>query len=257
MVVPRARRYTVYSLAPLAAFVFLWILLSNEMNFEMRFQYAVLPLALLAVPRIAERVWRQIIGRPIGSLTPRWRLWARSAVAGAGFIALLYSADLGQPYWTRGDGLRDMGRALAPFAGRHYTVAVSEAGLLPLYSGWRAIDVWGLNDAWIAHHGLITPDYLARQRPALIMVNAFMPDPQAADPYQQNKLLQTDQIVLAYARRQSYCVAAAYHHPGGTHYFYLRRSLPDERSLVRAMRAVPYTIDDRPAPLVRARPWCL
>ena len=38
------------------------------------------------------------------------------------------------------DGRYDVAVMLSKYADRHYTIATTEAGLLPLYSGWRAID---------------------------------------------------------------------------------------------------------------------
>ena len=50
--------------------------------------------------------------------------------------------------------------------------SAGEAGQLPLYSEWRVVDTWGLNDPWIAHNGAITDSYLDRQKPHLIMFHA-------------------------------------------------------------------------------------
>src|SRR5204863_5312589 len=70
-------------------------------------------------------------------------------------------------------GLFDVARRLDPYVGKGYTLATTEAGLLPLYSRWRSIDAWGLNDGWIARHGLVTAEYLDRYRPELVMFHAY------------------------------------------------------------------------------------
>ncbi|HQQ63940.1 MAG TPA: hypothetical protein PLF22_10245, partial [Pseudomonadales bacterium] len=68
------------------------------------------------------------------------------------------------------DSRYEVAKILHDYADRHYTLATTEAGLLPLYSGWRSLDTWGLNDAWIAHHdGLVTMDYLAAAKPDLLV----------------------------------------------------------------------------------------
>ncbi len=54
---------------------------------------------------------------------------------------------------------------------RGYVLATTEAGILPFYSGWRAIYTWGLNDQWIAHNGGVTPAYLDRYAPTLIAIH--------------------------------------------------------------------------------------
>ena len=52
-------------------------------------------------------------------------------------------------------------------------MATTEAGLLPLYSTWSAVDAWGLNDAFIASNGGITEEYLDRYRPEVIVFHAY------------------------------------------------------------------------------------
>ena len=70
-------------------------------------------------------------------------------------------------------GLYDAALVLRDYGRRNYALATTEAGLLPLYSTWRAVDAWGLNDAWIAHHGGITEEYLDRYRPEVIVFHAY------------------------------------------------------------------------------------
>ena len=78
-------------------------------------------------------------------------------------------------------GLYDAALVLRDYQRRNYALATTEAGLLPLYSTWRAVDAWGLNDAWIAHHGGITEEYLDRYRPEVIVFHAyFSPETPAA-----------------------------------------------------------------------------
>jgi uncharacterized membrane protein len=45
------------------------------------------------------------------------------------------------------EGRYEVAQYLSQYADKHYTLASTEAGLLPLYSGWQAVDTWGLNDA--------------------------------------------------------------------------------------------------------------
>ena len=52
------------------------------------------------------------------------------------------------------------------------TLVVSEAGLVPLYSGWRVLDAWGLNDEEIARTGRLTTEHLQSLYPALISFHA-------------------------------------------------------------------------------------
>jgi hypothetical protein len=56
-------------------------------------------------------------------------------------------------------------------------VAIGDAGLVPFVSGWRTLDIVGLNDRDIARFG--TPARLARfaaERPAVLVVVSERPD---------------------------------------------------------------------------------
>ncbi|MDX1909729.1 MAG: hypothetical protein SF053_22015 [Bacteroidia bacterium] len=61
-----------------------------------------------------------------------------------------------------------LARALRPYS--HLHMAVTEAGRLPYYAGWRATDIWGLNDARYARR-LIQPEDLAADPPALLVLD--------------------------------------------------------------------------------------
>jgi hypothetical protein len=50
------------------------------------------------------------------------------------------------------EGNAKLGRYLAENRSSDTTTAVAAAGAIPLYSGLRTIDMFGLNDPYIAHH---------------------------------------------------------------------------------------------------------
>jgi len=108
------------------------------------------------------------------------------------------------------------------------------------YSGWRAIDGWGLNDEEIARTGRLTEEYLERSRPALIVFHAYsspiMPLRRVPDRWDAMVLLLRD---FAEARR--YRLAASFGvKPDDTHTFYVRPDLPDTDRLVEGIRAMRY-----------------
>ncbi len=142
---------------PITGFIALWIVISHSMNFFMRYQYALVPLALV--------LWAPTTGRLVSTVEASYA----KAVALASIVgALAVVGWIHTRPFEAGDLRGDAGRALAGFSHQN-TMVTTEAGLLPLYSGWRAIDAWGLNDSWIAHHGL-SDEYLERNHPALIVV---------------------------------------------------------------------------------------
>ena len=98
---------------------------------------------------------------------------------------------------------------VAPYADRGYTIAVSEAGLVPLYSGWRAIDAWGLNDRQIAREGSLIAgsprsgsaggDFLSR------VFSPWVPPPSRPEAWDE-MTVQLDE----YARAEGYHLAAVF-----------------------------------------------
>jgi arabinofuranosyltransferase len=223
---------------PLAVFIGAWLLLSNEMNYAMRFQYAVLPIIAIAVPGIAagaDQAWRERVWPLVDA---RWRvaLTASAAVAVALMFMLQHRIYAPAP----NDSRREAGMLLAAYRDRGYTMAVSEAGLLPFYSGWRAIDAWGLNDEAIARTGHLTEEYLEASRPALIMFHAYsspiVPLQRAPDRWDTMVMVLRD-----FAEARGYRLAASFGvKPDDTHTFYVRPDLPDADRLVDAIRAMQY-----------------
>jgi len=237
---------------PVGIFISAWILLSNAMNFNMRFQYAVLPMLLMSWPGA------------ILPLLPQWSgLWRTLAVrvriavmVAAAMTAVLVGVR--QHFRSTGgvplDSLRDVGQRLAAYQSRDYTIVVSEAGLLPFYSGWRAIDAWGLNDAEIAQTGGVTNGYLDRSHPAVISFHAYFspaaPPAPAVGPGGQN-LRGWGAMTMTlynYANARGYRLAACFGLvPDDTQFYYVRPDLPDAERIIDAIRSTPYAFSGRPA----------
>ena len=175
-------RMTIAFLLPLLGFAAAFILISNDTNFGGRFQYALWPLVLLSyyplVAGLAEEVHISYSKPVMKPTVAAWILVGLLLAWGLVRYSMLQSCTLTIAQQTCGvayeaDGRYDVGRMLSNYQGQGYVLATSEAGLLPLYSGWSAIDTWGLNDEWIAHHGEVTPQYLDEYKPNLIVFHAY------------------------------------------------------------------------------------
>jgi arabinofuranosyltransferase len=159
------RRVTAALVLPTAGFVALWFVISHSMNFMMRYQYPLLPLVVI--------MWAPTSGLVLASLGDLAQKIALSAsiLIAAGVLLHIHKSTFQQSAGGLGDERRDVGLALSRFSHR-YTMVTTEAGQLPLYSAWRAVDAGGLNDSWIAHHGL-TAEYLEQNHPAVIVIASF------------------------------------------------------------------------------------
>lgn len=167
------RRTVAGLMLPVAGFVALWSVLSHSMNFVMRYQYPLVPLALIIwAPTTA------VLSAGLHALSQKIALSVSTLIAV--LVLVLVPAPSSRDPRGLGDDRRDVGLALSRFS-HGYTMATTEAGQLPLYSGWRTVDTWGLNDSWVAHHGL-TEEYLERNHPAVIVIS---PDTRVSSRWRQ------------------------------------------------------------------------
>jgi hypothetical protein len=246
----RSRRLAAAALLPVLLFTLLWVLLSDEANYYMRYRYPILPVILIGAAQTAARMsW------PAATRVREWpRIAGRlGALALAAVLALVQHRQL-RHIEPRRTGLLDVAVRLAPYARRGYTLATTEAGLLPLYSRWRSIDAWGLNDAWIARHGLVTAEYLDRYRPELVMFHAyFSPESLEDESRAARRGLgpawhETVHVLQSYAQQRGYELAAVFAHgPHEAHYYYVRPGFPDHAAIVAAVHAGEYDWDGQPA----------
>ncbi len=244
----KTARMTIAFLLPLVGFAAAFILISNETNFGGRFQYALWPLVLLSYYPLVAGLGSEIqfsFLKPVSAVTTAaWILTGALVVYGLVRYSMAQSCSLTIAQQSCGvaydaDGRYDMGKMLAAYQDKGYVLATSEAGLLPLYSGWSTIDTWGLNDEWIAHNGGVTPAYLDQYKPALIVFHAYfsplVPPKLTQDNLAQDWFRMT--ITLNdYAESHGYILAAAFgDSPYETHYYYVRSDIPDSDRLVRAI----------------------
>jgi hypothetical protein len=227
---------------PIVGSVAMWVLLSGEMNFGGRFQYPTLAICVMSWFPLVRTLWNDLTLPKLASLTSMQRL---AVIATAIFVlgGVLTEQVINSRSITYGrDGRYDVARILSQYAGRGYTIATTEAGLLPLYSKWRAIDTWGLNDQWIGHNGPITEQYLAQQRPDVIMWHGYFSPCDSLPPSLDGSLWDRQVRTLRdYAEHHNYTLAAAFGiSPEDTHYYYVRTELPEREEIVQQIRSLDY-----------------
>jgi arabinofuranosyltransferase len=171
---------------PIVGFTAVWVLLSSETNFVLRFQYPLLVLVAIFWTSLFVAIPRPMDGTPRRWCTAaaRWTEPRASLVLGA-VVVLLAAAVAGTARYGSEDTTDErgtVGSLLAQFAGRGHTVATTEAGLIPLNSGWTALDTWGLNDQVIAHRGRLLAADLDAAAPLVLFVHQSGAPGGHADP---------------------------------------------------------------------------
>ena len=118
------------------------------------------------------------------------------------------------------------GKALAGLDG---TMFVTEAGALPLYSGWRSVDLLGLTSEEIAHDGL-SMELLERLEPDLVMALGQKGPYRAVPKYE---------LMTRYMAANGFELVDCVLKSEDRHHFYFaRRSSPLFDEVVRRLRAV-------------------
>ena len=109
--------------------------------------------ASLALPCLAGAVYLFVAAQPlcagISATAAQRRAWQNGALA--------VHTRLGHVLY----GLDPTGRSV---------LAMGDCGMCPYYSGWRTIDIFGLNDPQIARTGRIETGYVSRQNPDVVVL---------------------------------------------------------------------------------------
>lgn len=223
---------------PITGSAVMWILLSNEMNFGGRFQYPLMPVAALS--------WYPLVKAFLAARPPsRFPRTARTAVLlllipAVGLVGLRSAVSCGISYFR--DGRYEAALILRDYKDRNYTMAVTEAGLLPLFSQWKALDTWGLNDAVIAHHGRLTEAYLAARKPELIVWHGYFSPAVEPDEKKTGRWSEMIMTLKRYAETNNYTLAVVFGVSSvHTHYYYVRSDLPEAAEIISRLRALRYT----------------
>jgi len=232
---PQALKQTIFPLIPLAGFVILWVLLSNAMNHRGRFQYPILPIVLISYPPLLKSIFKSY--RPSRALL----------IFPLFLVAILSLGGLMHQYkksYSSRDGRYDVAVMLKSYSNRNYTMAITESGLLPFYSEWKAVDAVGLHDQWIAHHGPITEDYLDRYSPEIIMFHAFfspIAPPQERDEAWHSKWHSIVRVLKNYAEDKGYILASSFGlNPHDTHYYYVKPDFLESAEIARKISSTDY-----------------
>lgn len=232
---------TLVYMLPIVGFAAAFGLVSDEMNYGARFQYATVPLALMSwIPLVSgikldglhqlsvkERGVYLVAGSAL-LVSLVYYSWFQNC-----FLAL-HQQSCDRPYER--DGRLEMAQMLADYRGKGYVIATTEAGLLPYYSGWDAIDTWGLNDQFIAHNGSITMEYLDQYKPHIIMFHDYyspLVPPKLTEANLAQRWFSMTILLKTYAEENGYVLAAVFgDSPYDTHYYYVRPNFEDSKRLV-------------------------
>ena len=235
----RTMRIGIAFLIPVVGSVGMWVLLSNEMNFGARFQYPTLALCVLSWYPLVKTLKNDLNLPEFKSLTRIKKIVLAFSSATALIIVFWLQVSNSVDITYAKDGRYDVAVMLSKYTDRNYTIATTEAGLLPLYSGWRAIDTWGLNDKWIAHHqGLVTEEYLRLQKPDIIVWHGYFSPTHPLAPELMNSPWSLQILAMQnYAEHNKFTLAAVFGvSPSETHYYYVRSDLQENNEIVRQIR---------------------
>lgn len=142
-----------------------------SMDYAHRFAFHAFPVLCLGAGLAIADAPRRVAAL-VGVLTVGWVVLAGVTADDVPVIAN-YGPDLQRTHVAIGEGLA---AAAVPAAAR--TLAVSDAGAIPYYSGWVTVDYVGLNDERITA-GVDADDVVAAADPTVIVVTGDGADPPA------------------------------------------------------------------------------
>jgi arabinofuranosyltransferase len=224
------------------AFLFTGLFFSPIQGDLWRFQMPVFPVLLLCGVLLAARD----DGAAELGLRGRFRVLPWIAAAALAAFALTSLGTVRTE--VRGRWTYDRvqaGKALAPFANDGMTMFITESGAIPYYSGWRAHDLLGLNDHFIAQHGA-RPGYVAALNPDVLQF-VLRPGAVAGPPYDAVRaLVSSGRYTFATATVKTNSELK----PGGipqAHFYFVRRDAPRAAAVLSALRGMPHVLRLPPA----------
>jgi hypothetical protein len=242
-------RIPVRDVAPMGAGVFaflaMWAFIEPMTGFLWRFQMPVFPVALLAVALLFRNVSLPVTGR--------YRPYrpgdgARLVLAAALLVALvavpLATYRTTTTHHEASAPEVAVGEALAEYEDEQYAMFVTEGGALPYYSGWRAMDEWGLNSEYVGRNGLDV-GYIERFDPDLVVIASDIKPGMVADKSSE---------VAAYLSQSDFVLAAVVQPDDSyVHLYFLQSDVAKQTDVgctLRTVDRVDYVDADRIRPLL-------
>lgn len=136
--------------------LFFYSSMKLSQNIAYRFQY---PLVLCAAA----------VAFALRPVRPGVRRYLVAGVCSLALLSPLTAIETIRALSVPDENLPYVSAALGKLEGRG-TMAVTEAGRLPYYSGWAGIDLWGLNTPALART-VVTPQYIRDAKPDLIVLH--------------------------------------------------------------------------------------
>lgn len=202
------RRWCSY-ICCLAGLLGMWALLSSEMNFNYRFQFPILVVALLMATDLCSRelpkLERQTMQRRPELVAPALVL----VVVALQFIGNQYRFAPPDTGISHEEAVPEI---LARSERDDLVVATTESGYVCWKSDWKCVDLWGLNDQRIAHDGYLSEGQLGELNPDVIVLHAPTSPTAtsinaAADGFLPGWAQMTDPLIR-FAEGQHYVLAA-------------------------------------------------
>jgi hypothetical protein len=164
-----SRRTGVLLTATVLATCLTYLVSGPTMDYVHRFAFHTFPVLCLGAGLAAGQIRPKVIGVVLGLVAAGWTAVAGVRPPDLPLIAN-YGPDLQRAHVAIGEGL-----AQADVPERLRTVALHDAGAIPYYSGWRAIDYIGLNDEQIAH-GADPTRRVVDAHPTVLIVRGYTPE---------------------------------------------------------------------------------
>ncbi|WP_263370031.1 hypothetical protein [Granulicella cerasi] len=224
-----------------------WAHTSLINNHYSRFEWVLYPIGIFTAGQVGIVAWAALRDRTPAVAWPA----VRQVALGIGCVMVVSSlllAKYGDEAYQDEGSVKAFALKLSPYGPKGYSMISTEAGIMPLYSDWTAMDALGLNDEYLAHHqGVITAQYIDQYKPALIIYHSYYlgPTPAPSAAFQaravkdfDSRLYTVDYTLRQYAEANHYKLAGIFAvQTCDFHYVWVRPGLPDTDALVHLIQS--------------------
>jgi arabinofuranosyltransferase len=153
---------------PVLAYLIFFCMVEPIVEYFYRFLFPIFPLILLVLLPTEREQWnkKSLVALSLCLMMNGILEYRKASIPG---LSDYYSTPLKRTHVP-------LGQALGKFRDQGYVLAVSDAGIIPYYSGWKTIDIVGLNKRSYLIHG-VNARLILQEQPTVLILHDHTPEP--------------------------------------------------------------------------------
>lgn len=235
---------------PYFVFIIAYFFINQTQNVAGRFQYPIVPviiiLSVLALDELLDGTKFNLKRVNFKEIQNNFQ-WFIMCILIVGLVLLTFLTTVSISPIIDSEDKIVVGKFLNEYHEEEYTIILTEAGMLPYYSEWYILDAWGLNNEYIAHHGL-SLEYIHQFKPEIVQFHVYYSN--FTDEWNSSTLPwdKMTKILYTYALQQNYTLACIIESwmetsfiikPNGYQWYFLKPEFQDYQNILTGINALP------------------